>query len=59
MDDDDVLELSDDELLALPRPPCPRCGTSGCLVPRIYGMPSPDDELFQRAEQGEVDVGRG
>lgn len=54
--DDGVLGLSDDELLALPRPPCPRCGRAGHLIPRIYGMPSSDDPLVQRAEHGEVEV---
>lgn len=54
--DDDALDLDDDELLALPRPACPNCGHAGSLVPRIYGMPSPDDELLRRAEAGDVDV---
>jgi len=56
MDDEDVLGMSDEELLALPRPACPSCGVNGQLVPRIYGMPSPDDPLFRRAERGEVEV---
>lgn len=56
MDDDDLLGLSDDELLTLPRPPCPQCRVAGYLVPRIYGMPAADDPLVQRAERGEVDV---
>jgi hypothetical protein len=55
-DDDDLLEMSDEELLTLPRPSCPRCGVAGGLVPRIYGMPSGDDPLLKRAERGEVDV---
>ena len=55
-EDDGVLSLSDDELLALPRPPCPRCGVDGQLLPRVYGMPSPDDPLLKRAQRGEVDV---
>jgi hypothetical protein len=56
VEDDDVLEYSDEELLALPRPSCPRCSVAGGLVPRIYGMPSAGDPLVQRAERGEVDV---
>lgn len=56
MDDDGVLGLSDEELLALPHPTCPRCGDSGRLGPRIYGMPAGDDPFVQRAETGEVDV---
>lgn len=56
VDDDGVLGLSDEDLLALPRPACPECGADGALVPRIYGMPSTDDPLLQRAERGEVDV---
>lgn len=56
MGDDDILELSDDELLALPRPPCPRCGRYGTVVPRIYGMPASDDPLIQRVQREEVDV---
>lgn len=51
-----LLGMSDEELLALPRPACPRCGVSGHLVPRIYGLPSADDELLLRVERGEVDV---
>ena len=54
--EDDVLGLTDEELLALPRPPCPRCDQAGRLIPRVYGMPSPDDPLFQRAASGEVEV---
>jgi hypothetical protein len=56
MGDGDILDLTDDELLALPRPPCPGCGTRGTLVPRIYGMPAPDDPLMERVERQEVDV---
>jgi len=56
MADRDALDLSDDELLALPRPSCPGCGKVGTLVPRVYGMPATDDPLFRRAERGEVDV---
>jgi hypothetical protein len=56
VDDDGLLGLSDEELLTLPRPPCPRCRLAGGLVPRIYGMPSGDDPLVQRADRGEVDV---
>lgn len=56
MGDGDILDLSDDELLALPRPPCPRCGRRGALVPRIYGMPAIDDPLMLRVERAEVDV---
>jgi hypothetical protein len=55
-DDEDVLGLNDEQLLALPRPPCPQCGVSGGLVPRVYGMPAGDDPLVERAERGEVDV---
>lgn len=56
MEDGDILDLSDDELLALPRPRCPRCEGQGTLVPRVYGMPDPDDPLMQRVDRGEVDV---
>jgi hypothetical protein len=56
MDDESALELSDDELLALPRPRCPKCGAEDRLVPRVYGMPSADDPLVQQADRGEVDV---
>lgn len=56
MSDGDILDLSDDELLALPRPPCPRCRGRDTLVPRVYGMPDPADPLMQRVERGEVDV---
>lgn len=56
MDEDDLLDLTDDELLALPRPPCPGCGQTGGLVPRVYGMPALDDPMVRRAEAGEVDV---
>jgi hypothetical protein len=56
VEDEDVLGLSDEDLLALPRPPCPACAAVGQLIPRVYGMPSPDDPLLQRAERGEVDV---
>ncbi len=51
-----MLGLSDEEPLALSRPPCPRYGAGGPLVPRIYGMPAGDDPLVERAERGEVDV---
>lgn len=54
--DDDPLAMSDEQLLALPRPPCPQSGSRGGLIPRIYGLPSPDDDLFRLAEAGEVDV---
>lgn len=54
--EDDVLGLTDEELLALPRPPCPRCDPAGHRIPRVYGMPSPDDPLIQRAESGDVEV---
>lgn len=54
--EDDVLGLTDEELLALPRPPCPGCGQAGRLIPRIYGMPSADDPLLRRSETGEVEV---
>lgn len=54
--DDDLLALSDEELLDLPRPPCPQCGAADRLVPRIYGMPAGDDLLVERARRGEVDV---
>ncbi len=53
MDDADVLELSDEVLLALERP---RCEAAGGPVPRIYGMPAGDDPLVERAARGEVDV---
>jgi hypothetical protein len=56
VEEKDVLDMSDEELLSLPRPPCPHCGSTGHLIPRIYGMPSADDSLVQRAERGEVDV---
>jgi hypothetical protein len=56
VDDDGVLGMSDERLLALPRPPCPHCGVEGSLIPRIYGMPTPDDPLVRRVERGEVDV---
>ena len=56
MDDHDLLGMSDEDLLNAPRPPCPQCGAPGGLVPRIYGMPSYDDPLVQRAERGEIDV---
>jgi hypothetical protein len=55
VEDEPSLHLSDEALLALPRPACPRCGT-GRLVPRVYGYPLPDDPLLQRANRGEVDV---
>lgn len=51
-----MLELTDDALLALPRPACPGCGRTGCLIPRVYGMPASDDPLMQRMEAGEVTV---
>jgi hypothetical protein len=54
--EDDVLGLTDEELLALPRPPCPRCGQAGRLIPRVNGMPSPDDPLLRRTEMGEIEV---
>jgi hypothetical protein len=56
MGDGDILDLSDDGLLALPRPPCPTCGGHGTLVPRIYGMPAIDDPLMRRVERAEVHV---
>jgi hypothetical protein len=56
MADGDIFDLSDDELLALPRPACPRCTGRNTLVPRVYGMPAGDDPLLQRVERGEVDV---
>ena len=54
--DDGVLDLSDDELLALPRPPCPQCGVTGQLMPRVYRMHTAEDLLLERAQQGEVVV---
>ena len=48
---DDILGLTDQELLALPRPPCRRCGQAGPSVartlPGVYG-PSADDLLLLR-----------
>jgi len=55
LDGKSPLEMSDDELLALPRPSCPRC-QGNQLVPRLYGMPSADDPRIQRLERGELDV---
>lgn len=54
--EDDVLGLTDEELLARPPPPCPGCGQAGRLIPRIYGMPSADDPLPRQSETGEVEV---
>ena len=36
------------------RPPCPRCGAEH-VVPIVYGLPA--QELFERAERGEVELG--
>jgi hypothetical protein len=55
MSDDDFLDVDDEQLLKLPRPPCPACGGRH-LVRESTGCRPWDDPLVARAERGEVDI---
>ncbi|GIU85169.1 MAG: hypothetical protein KatS3mg008_1944 [Acidimicrobiales bacterium] len=56
---EELMAISDEEMLAMPRPPCPICGAQEeeLVVPVIYGYVSPDDPLLSEAEQGHVVFG--